>query len=47
MFIYYIMDNTVSWCAIDIFEYVIKFDNNKITCSKSTGESSQEIDGVA
>jgi hypothetical protein len=45
------MDNTISWCVTDIFEYVIKFHNNTISilfkrddfCLESTGESTQEI----
>ena len=50
------MDNTVSWCITDIFEYVIKYHNdyNTITYSKdsvlslkSTGESTQETNSVA
>ena len=46
------MDNTVSWCVTDIFEYVIKYHNNTISYSKeitlkSTGESTQEVDRIA
>lgn len=58
------MHNIVSWCVTDIFEYVIKYNNNKFTYTKvgnqlslmsqtsvsslkTSGESTQEIDGVA
>lgn len=46
------MDNTVSWCVTDIFEYVIKYHNNTISYSKDmtlkpTGKSTQKVDCVA
>ena len=46
------MDNTVSWCVTDIFEYVIKYHNNTISYSKDmtlkpTGKSTQKVDRVA
>lgn len=45
------MDNNVTWCVTDVFEYVIKYHNNTISISfkrdelilKSAGESTQEI----
>ena len=44
------MDNNVSWCVTDVFEYVIKYHNDTISILfkiddflKSAGESTQEI----
>lgn len=44
------MDNNVSWCVTDVFEYVIKYHNDTMSILfkrgdflKSTGESTQEI----